>query len=112
MTTPSNAWQAQQWANLTPPRAFWYSSSCGRIEIALTLDDARSGSHSGQCDDDVAALRTVPYIAEQLAALNPEHVRNDCRESGAWNDQEPADDEQNLNRVLWFACSDIRENNA
>ena len=47
----------------------WFSTGSGRIEFQLAEEDAASGSHGGQCDDDIAALLKVPYIAEQLRAI-------------------------------------------
>jgi hypothetical protein len=91
----------------------WYSSGCGRIELAITLEDAESGYHSGQCDADIAELRKVPYIAEQLAALHPDTVREVALESGrndyGHGDQDNADHDANLSYVLWTACAEIQE---
>lgn len=89
----------------------WFTSSSGRIELQMTLDQARSASHQGQCDDDVRELSKVPEIAAQLAAIKPEDLRAELREYGAWDTDELADHEQNLQRILWLAASDIREEN-
>lgn len=78
---------------------------------ALTLDDAESGSHQGPCEDDIAALRRVPYIKEQLDALDAGRVRAELRRTGGWDDAELSDEEQNLDRLLWIACGQIREEN-
>jgi hypothetical protein len=88
----------------------WFSTGSGRIEIRLSLDDALDGSHSGPCDADIADLRTVPYIAEQLAALDPALLSAELKEWGAWDETERADHDANLSRILWLACGDIREN--
>lgn len=106
---PDTAAQAIEWANATPPRACWYSSECGSIELAITLADARSGYHPGQCDVDITALRRVPYIAEQLASIDVAALRSDLRQWGAWDDSELADHESNLDRLLWLACGNIVE---
>lgn len=113
MIRPDTAAHAIEWANETPPRAYWYSSGCGRIELAITLDDARSGHHPGQCDDDIAELCRVPYIAEQLACISPDAAREHAREYGR-NDyghgpEDINDHAANLAYVLWLACGDIVE---
>ena len=87
----------------------YWSSGCGRLELELDLDDAAQGHHQGQCDADIAELREVPYIAAQLAALDPALVSEILREYGAWDDAERADHEANLDRLLWIACGDITE---
>lgn len=87
----------------------YWSSGCGRIELQLDLDDAAQGSHPGPCDADIAELRAVPYIAEQLAALDPALVSDILREYGAWDDAERAIHQDNLDRLLWIACGDLTD---
>lgn len=87
----------------------WYSSSCGRIEIQMTTEQAQSASHQGQCDDDVRALSQAPDIARQLSAIDPAALRAELRGYGAWDETELADHPQNLQRVLWLAAGDIVE---
>lgn len=88
--------------------------SCGTrigIEIGLTMEDARSVSHAGPCDDDVKALAKFPYVAEQLAKIYPEDLRSELGEYGAWNDEELANHDENLLRWLWLSGCQIREEN-
>jgi hypothetical protein len=86
-----------------------WSSSSGLIELEISLDQANGAYHQGQCDDDVKALSNEPDIQSQLAKLNPETVRNELREYGAWDEKELADHDQNLQRLLWLAAADITE---
>lgn len=88
----------------------WFSISSGRIEIEMTMEDARSASHPGQCDDDVRAVSEQPYIAAQLAKIKPEVLRRELEEYGAWDDEELADHDQNIQRIVWLAAGDIRDN--
>jgi len=87
----------------------WWTESLGRIELQMTLEDAKSVSHSGPCDEDVSALRKVPYIAEQLNALKPATVRATLEEYGAWDADELADHDTNLDRIIWIAGADIQQ---
>jgi hypothetical protein len=88
----------------------WFSSSSGRIELELDLDDAKCGSHQGRCDDDVAELSRVPYIAKQLKAIDdPKLLAAELSEYGAWDNAELADHDQNLQRILWIACGNITD---
>jgi hypothetical protein len=87
----------------------WYSSGSGRIELQMTLEQARGASHQGECDADVKWLSRQPKIAKQLAKLDPKVVADELREYGAWNAGELADHEQNLQRLLWLAAGDIVE---
>ena len=85
----------------------WYTSSSGRIEFWLYLNDAHIGYHPGQCDADIAQLRLMPYIVEQLSKVDPALLREELSEWGAWDDDELSDHDQNLTRILWIACGDI-----
>lgn len=87
----------------------WFSTSSGRIELNLTLAQARGASHQGRCDDDVAALRQVAAVRRQLDKIDPALLREELREYGAWDDEELADHDSNLSRILWLACGDIVE---
>jgi hypothetical protein len=87
----------------------WWSSSSGRIELQITLKQAQACSHPGPCDADVAELRRAPAIKRQLEKLDPKLVAGELREYGAWDDEELADHDQNLTRLLWIASNDITE---
>ena len=89
---------------------FWFTSSSGRIEFQMTLEQAESMSHSGQCDSDIAAGRECPSLAAQLAAIDPAVLRAELKEYGAWTAEELTDHNANLDRILWLAANDIREN--
>ena len=85
----------------------WFSTSSGSIELKITMNEALTGSHQGQCDADVLALSKTPRIAKQLAKIDPEVLRKELKKYGAWDEKELADHEQNLQRILWLACGDI-----
>jgi len=79
----------------------------GNIEIKLTRHEAAKGSHQGSCDHDLADLRKYPKIRQQLNRLDPEVVKKELAEFGAWSDKELEDHDLNLTRVLWIACGYI-----
>jgi hypothetical protein len=88
----------------------WYTSGSGRIELKLTKKEADIGSHPGPCDSDIAYLRTFPHIKRQLDKIDPESLKKELSEYGAWNDEELSNHDENLDRILWIACGDILEN--
>jgi hypothetical protein len=88
----------------------WFTSSHGTIEIEMTMAQAQSASHQGQCDDDVQALSNNRKIRRQLERIDTVALRKELAEYGAWDDQELADHEQNIQRILWIAAGDIVEN--
>jgi hypothetical protein len=87
----------------------WFTSGSGRIELQMTLQQARTASHPGMCDGDVRDLSRDPAIRAQLDALDPVILAAELREYGAWDARELADHEQNLQRILWIAAGDITE---
>jgi hypothetical protein len=89
----------------------YWSSSSGAIELSLTLAQASKGYHQGQCDLDIAELRSDPQISGQLDKLTPAAVRETLKEYGAWSDVELSDHGANLDRLLWIACADLVEQN-
>jgi hypothetical protein len=89
---------------------YWFSSSSGRIELQMTLTQAESMSHSGPCDFDVSAGRECPSLAAQLAAIDPAVLRAELKEYGCWDAEEISDHNANLDRILWIAAGDIKEN--
>jgi len=86
-----------------------WSSSSGRIELDLTMEQASKGYHTGQCDGDIVELRSIPKIENQLQALDPLLVKSELKEMGAWDDVELSNHEDNLDRLLWIACGDLIE---
>ena len=86
-------------------RAYWASFNLG-IELRLRKDDVLTGSHQGACDDDIAHLLAIPRIKKQLDAIPPEKI---ARELAEWSDWDTSDQEANRARLLWIACSNIRE---
>lgn len=87
---------------------FW-TSGCGRLCFEMTREDAESGSHQGDCYEDVKALSRVSYIKKQLEVLDPDDIRDYLGGFGAWDAEELADQEMNAIRFLWSVCCDIRE---
>lgn len=88
----------------------WWSSSSGRIEFQMTREQAGSVSQGGKdASEDVAALRKVKGFAEQLDAIKADVLADELREYGAWEDEQLADHDANLTRLVWIAGNDINE---
>ena len=87
----------------------WASTSSGRIELYMSLEEAQSAAHQGRCDDDVRALSELPHIAAQLAEIDPALLARELKEYGAWDDEQLADHGQNLQRLLWSLANDIAD---
>lgn len=81
------------------------------LEIEMTLEQAQSASHQGQCDEDVAELLRDPEIAAQLDKIGADTIRLGLKEAGTWDTDELSDNDANRNRAVWMAACDIKERN-
>ena len=84
----------------------WNSTNYGN-DLKITLRDAESCSHAGQCDEDVKILMDKPYIKKQLKSIDPEQLKKELDEFGAWNEDELNNHEDNLMRWVWISAGDI-----
>ena len=80
-----------------------------RFEIKMTFSQAKGGSHSGRCDDDIQALLDCPKIKRQLKKIPPVDIAAELKGYGAWDEKELQDHEQNIQRIIWIAASNISE---
>lgn len=74
-----------------------------------TRDDFPEGciedcSHSGQCIDDVKF-----WVKELELDADNDEMKEYLKRFGAWDDEELEDKEDNLERMLWIICNDIKE---
>ena len=88
----------------------WFAGSGRPISLRLTLDDAESCAHPGQCDSDVDDLLLSGPIAPQVSTWDPETLRDELAEYGAWEDDALGDHDENIRRMIWLACCDVAEN--
>ena len=84
-------------------------TSFERLEIEMTLDQAESCSHPGDCEPDVRMLMEHPLIKRQRKRIDPELIRQELSEYGSWSEEELSDDEANWQRILWLGANDITE---
>lgn len=90
-------------------KTIFNSSNYGN-ELRLTLADAEKCSHPGPCDQDVLEVSKKPYVKKQLQSLNPEQLRKELSDYGAWDNEQLQDHSQNLQRWIWISAGDITEN--
>ena len=61
----------------------------------------------GKCDDFIKEAREYDEVKEELAKIDPEQLRKELYEYGAWDDEQLSNHEDNLDRILWVAIFDI-----
>ena len=64
---------------------------------------------SGACDDTVNVIANKPYIIRQFAAINNSELIKELSDYGAWDEVELQDKQANVERIIWLACSGIKE---
>lgn len=87
----------------------WWIASEGGIALRIIRLDAVEATPTGPDDAAVLALSRKPYVHRQLQRLQPADVRAALRPYGAWSEYDLRDHKQNLQRLLWVACGDIKE---
>ena len=91
------------------PGVKWWSESLGRIEIAMTEKQSEMVPLSGDAEEGVLALSKEPEIKAQMDKIKPKLLAECLSEYGAWDEEQLKDHEQNIQRLLWLAASDIQE---
>ena len=87
----------------------WFSSS-GRLNLTFpTLEDAQYCAHQGDCLPLVRETVGLDWMASQLAKIDPDVLRSELSEYGAWDSDELSDHDDNLERLVWLAAGDVAE---
>ena len=80
-----------------------------RFELSMTKQQAHFASHQGQCDEDVQELLKNKAIIRQFKKIDPEAIKSELSEYGAWDDVELSNVADNQARILWIAAGNIVE---
>jgi hypothetical protein len=76
------------------------------VKVTMDVQTARNCSHAGPCDTDVVqALEDGDIRIDGT----PDDIRRELKEYGAWDAEELANDEQNLQRIAWIAAGNIAD---
>lgn len=82
-----------------------------RFELQMTLQQAESCAHPGDCLHDVEELAAMPHIQRQRKKIDPDLIRQELKEYGAYSEEDLQDDDMNWVRILWIGANDISEEN-
>lgn len=63
----------------------------------------------GPADSAILATSNMPVIAKQLATINQDDLKAELKEYGAWDNDELSNHAENIQRILWIACCEIKE---
>lgn len=84
-------------------------ASLNYFDLYFTRQDVDSMPLSGACDDAVQAIAKKPYIIRQFNAIDNNLLVRELSEYGDWDDIELQNKNANIERIIWLACSDIKE---
>lgn len=87
----------------------WMAGSGRKLSLSITLEHAKMCSHPGQCDADVEWL-IERVVGSQVDQWDPDTLKAELDEYGAWEDSGLSDHETNVQRMVWIACCDVAEN--
>lgn len=80
-----------------------------RFEIKMTLEQAKSVSHQGECLPDILELLKDKKYIRQFKKIDSELIAAELKEYGAWNEEELKLHEENLKLITWIAGCNIVE---
>lgn len=88
----------------------YFTTSSGRIELYMSLQQAESVSGQGQQIENIRVLMKQQSIIDQTKNIDNNILVSELDEYGAWDVEQLSDHEDNLERLLWLAGCDISEN--
>ena len=86
----------------------WFTSSCGKIEIAFRdMEQVYRMYHPGDCEESVKS--ELPYFQASLNAIPRETIISVLSETGAWDSNELSQlsDSDLYVKLLWIASADV-----
>ena len=78
------------------------STGSGRIEVPLTGEEINSICTPGPNDMAVKYVCDKPSLRSWMSRYSKELIREEAKEYGAWSDEELANDEDTLHRIIWI----------
>jgi hypothetical protein len=93
--------------NASKPTKSAYFNYIGSIELPIEI--VNLCPQSGAADSAIAYMRTLPEVIAELSEIDPEKLKQELQEYGAWNAKELSIHSDNLDRILWIACGNIQE---
>jgi hypothetical protein len=80
------------------------------FSLDMEEDDALSCSQPGvDATPFVEEVLQKPYIADQLAKIDPDAIKSELKECGGWELYELGDPVRNQERIVWIAAGEIKE---
>ena len=87
----------------------WFGSSV-RLSLTLpTMKNAQYCAHQGDCLPEVQETVGLDWMASQLEKIDPDVLRSELSEYGAWGSDELVNHDDNLERIVWLAANDVAE---
>lgn len=78
-----------------------------RFDISMPIPTALDCSRPGKNDE--AVDQALAYAGDQFDGIDPDLIREELREYGAWDEEELTDQEANMHRIFWLAACSARE---
>lgn len=76
-----------------------------RLQLEIPRRAWRDCSGPGPADGPVEYW--IDRCGIRWEEIDPESIRSELKEYGAWNEEELSDDEENRRRIFWIACGNL-----
>jgi hypothetical protein len=95
--------------NASKPTKSAYFNYIGSIE--LPIDVIELCHHQGDCTEDIRRCMELPEVRAELSEIDPEALKKELSDYGAWDDEQLSIHQDNLERILWIAAGNIQDEN-
>lgn len=93
--------------NASTPTKEAYFNYIGLIQLPTEVVD--SIAQSGDNLPAIQEAMKLPEVKKELNGLTPKDLIRELDEYGAWTEEELKNHDDNLERILWIACHNIKE---
>ena len=94
---------------LQDDKVYIAQTTCGTIEIPLTGEDINSICTSGPNDLAVEYVCSKPSLRNWMTQYSKELIREEVRDYGNWTEEELANDEDNIQRLVWILSWELSD---
>ena len=96
--------------NINQPAIETYPAMFERFELELTLEDALYCSQPGvDAESMVNETMQLEYVSTQLDTISMQSMIDELYEYGAWELSELQNRHDNMQRLVWIAAGNIRD---
>ena len=86
-----------------------WSTGSGKIEIGFTREQASLVPLCGDAEDGCNNLMRNSNVMLQFVLIADDLLAHELRQYGAWDSKQLSNRKDNIQRMIWLACCELRE---